>query len=87
MREHHPLGPAGRARGVEDVGQVVGGAARGQRGGGVVGQDLVPGGVGRVEPRSAGVAVADDDQAGQGAGPGPGLARGRRQLRRRRPRP
>ena len=83
MREHHALGLAGRARGEEDVGQVVAVARRQERRRCVVGHDLGPGGVARrrqgrqsgrrFEAGASAVAPIvsfDHDQAGQGPAPG-----------------
>ncbi len=71
VREHHALGLPGRARGIEDVREVVLIHRRGQRRGRVVGHHPVPRGVGR-----AGLAIAHDDEPGQGAAFGPGGAEG-----------
>ena len=49
VREHHSLGLAGRARGEEDVRQVVRRAGRQERRRRIIGDDLGPGGIARID--------------------------------------
>ena len=80
VREHDPLGLAGRARGEEDVRQVVLGERGGQRRGGVVGHDFGPVRIAECDRARRRGRLAGDDQPGQGTSAGPGLAEGRRRL-------